>query len=100
MHAHFPLEHLPLAQLLPQEQEFTLQVPALTPEQDWESPQPESCIQVEAVQVPGASTHESLPHWLPFVHLHCPPLHVPPALQLLVQESGVQVPATWVPPQV
>ena len=60
--AHFPLEHLPLAQLLPELQESTVQVPACAPEQDWESPQPESCRQVEVAQVPAVSAQESLPH--------------------------------------
>lgn len=59
-----------------------------------------SCVHVAEVHVPGVSEHESLPHWPSLVHLHLPPLHVPPALHVLVQESGVQEPATTVPLQV
>ena len=57
-----PLEQTPLAQSFFLLQESTVQVPACAPEQDWESPQPEFCRQVEAVQVPAASVQESLPH--------------------------------------
>jgi hypothetical protein len=97
--AHLPDTQYPLAQELPRTQESVVQVPAPAPEQRSERPQFESCVQVAVEQVPGAKVQESLPHWLPRVHLQIPPLHVP-SLQVVVQVRGEQVPATTVPLQV